>query len=103
AIQAVPEEGNDLRWQLTPALRWSDPLEGMSLEQSGNVHIEHPLDLDISPGRSVGQSPSLVYNSNQFNVRPILQATLQTDNATTEIPTLTVQLTWDGVEQTATT
>src|SRR5262249_17450482 len=43
------------KWKLTgppQQLSW-DPLDGMGMEQTGNVQITHALDLDKSPGTAV--------------------------------------------------
>ena len=54
----------------------SDPWEGWSLEQLGNIALAHALDFDLSPGSAQGGNPSLVYNSMHVDVRPIVHAVL---------------------------
>jgi hypothetical protein len=61
--------------------------------------VEHALDLDQSPGTEQSGNPMLVYNSDRVNVRPIVQALIQTDNTVTSLPSPTLQLTWDGTVQ----
>ena len=51
--------------------------------------------------RRQGGSPALVYNSATVNVRPVVQLQLQSDPNTTNPPAtqISVQLTWNGVQQ----
>ena len=55
-------------------IRTSDPADGMSQLQLGNVQVTHPLDLDRSPGAAQSGNPTLVYNSSSVSVKPIVQA-----------------------------
>ena len=43
---------------------------------TGGLRIDQPLDFDQSPGTAVGGDPTLVYNSDTVDVRPIIQAQL---------------------------
>src|SRR5207248_1485465 len=45
--------------------------ESVSLN-TGDALLSHPLDFDLSPGTTVGGSPSLVYNSGTVDVRPVV-------------------------------
>jgi hypothetical protein len=54
-----------------------DPDEGRPLEQTGNVQVMHALDLDQSPGTSVGHGAHLVYNLDAAIAEPVLQVVLQ--------------------------
>ena len=58
--------------------------------------VSHVLDLDRSPGTSVGGNPALVYDSTTANAKPVIEATLQTDNAAALPATAAAVLTWDG-------
>src|SRR5262249_16841597 len=78
-----------------------DPVDGLSWEQTGNVHVEHALDLDQSPGGDQGLNPRLVYNSDSVSVHPVLQATFLTDVAKGLPSGVDMDLTWDGVAQPA--
>src|SRR5207248_2340309 len=71
------------------------------LLQRGNLEVRHELDLDLSPGSDVGGSPALVYNSERVNVKPIIQATVLSDNSTgVALPaTITATLTFNGTTQ----
>jgi RHS repeat-associated protein len=71
--------------------------------QRGNLQISQELDLDQSPGTDVGGSPALVYNSERVNVKPIIQATVQSDNSQALPATLTATLTFNGTTQTGQT
>jgi RHS repeat-associated protein len=82
----------------------SDPLTGDALDQLGNVTLRVPFDLDQSPGTSQAGNPALVYNSDSLsNVQTVVQATVQTPNNAALPGSIAVQLTWDGVAQTAQT
>jgi RHS repeat-associated protein len=74
----------------------SDPLDGQSQTQLGNVQLMQALDLDQSPGTQQGSSPSLVYNSGSVSQQPIVQATIQTDNGQALPAHVIAQLTWNG-------
>src|SRR5438045_3849969 len=80
-----------------------DPFEGDPLLQRGAVVLGEPLDLDQSPGTQVGGSPALVYNSDRAAVKPIIQASIQTDASLTLPATLTATLTFNGTTQTGQT
>ena len=97
----VPSVGS--AWSITPALASTDALLGSGPLQTGNLNLQHPLDLDQSPGTTVGGSPALAYNSDRVDVHPTISATLQSDNAVALPATITAQLTWNGVAQTAQT
>jgi hypothetical protein len=87
---------------LTNDYRTVDPLSGRFLPQVGTLVVSHPLDLDRSPGTGQSLGAGLVYDSGSVNVRPSIQARLQTDNAAPLPPTVRVQLYWDDVAQPAT-
>jgi hypothetical protein len=69
--------------------------DGSPLAQLGDVQVSHPLDLDMSPGSNQSGDPALVYNSSLVSVKPIVQATLQTDTAAALPATLSATLTWN--------
>jgi RHS repeat-associated protein len=77
----------------------SDPQEGMSLEQLGNMSLQHPLDLDHSPGTAQSGDMALVYNSRSVHVRPVVQAVINSPNNAPMASSITLQLTWDGTPQ----
>jgi len=83
-------------WNTGGQVLTSDPFDGMSQDQLGNLQVTHALDLDQSPGTAQGGGPSLVYNSDAVSVRPIVSIDIPTDNATTMPASLTVQLTWNN-------
>src|SRR5262245_24589711 len=85
---------------LTPQV---DPFTGDALLQRGNLTLVHPLDLDLSPGTDVGGSPALVYSSERVSNKPIIAASVQSDNGVALPSTITATLTWDGTPQTGTT
>src|SRR5262249_39886665 len=68
-----------------------------------NLQVRHDLDFDQSPGTEVGGSPALVYNSERVNVKPIIQATVQSDNSQALPSTITATLTFNGTTQTGQT
>src|SRR5262249_36797893 len=69
-------------WAVTGQVLTSDPLDGQAQEQLGNVFLAHPLDLDRSPGTAQSGNAALVYNSDAVSVKPIIQATIPSDNST---------------------
>src|SRR5262249_34735127 len=86
-------------WPISAALATTDAVLGSGPLQSGNLNLSHPLDLDLSPGTDVGGSPSLSYNSERVDVRPVISATLRSDNVQSLPSTITAQLTWNGTTQ----
>src|SRR5262249_32142209 len=53
-------------------------------------------DFDLSPGTGVGGNPSLVYNRNTIQARPVIEATLASDPAGPVPSQIQVQLTWNN-------
>jgi hypothetical protein len=94
AIQVVAS-GNP--WQMTAVARSWDVFEGNPRLQSGAAQTAVDLDLDQSPGRDAGLNPQLVYSSDGVDVRPVIQATLPSDNTRALPPVLRAQLTFGGV------
>jgi RHS repeat-associated protein len=91
-------------WTLTDAVIRTSELAGGSPDlQLGDMQLAEPLDLDRSPGTSQSLDPALIYNSSMVNVKPIVQATLITDNAVSLPATFTATLTWNGTAQTPVT
>jgi YD repeat-containing protein len=90
-------------WTTTGQALSSDPTDGNSQEQLGNVSDSHALDLDKSPGTSQSQGASFVYNSDSTSVKAIVQASIQSDNSTSLPATITGTLTWDYNTGSATT
>jgi YD repeat-containing protein len=84
-------------WQIGTQILTADPFDGQGREQLGNVHVEHALDLDQSPGTTPGGNPRLVYNSDTVSVQPVVQVTIPTDNAPGVLlpPSVTAQVTWN--------
>ncbi len=72
------------RASLETTQRTADPdradfvsLGGINVDlNAGGVRVMHPLDFDLSPGTSVGRSPSLVYNSAAVAPRPVIEMSL---------------------------
>jgi YD repeat-containing protein len=87
-------------WHVTDArvLR-ADPEAGQPEQQLGDLTVSHPLDLDQSPGTGQSGDSALVYHSGSVSVRPVVQALVPSDNASSLPATIGVQLTWDGVLQ----
>ena len=129
---ATPVSVADTVWGVntTQALT-SDPLTGDSLDQLGNVQRQHALDLgqssdlalltvngsasenadqanaevdvSLTPLQSPATSAALVYNSDSVSVRPVIQATLSSANASALPSQITAILTWnDGTPTTFT-
>ena len=68
---------------------------GIALD-TGGLRVDQPLGFDRSPGTDVGRDPALAYNSDTVSVRPVVEATWQSD-PNGPVPTaIQVQLTWDG-------
>jgi RHS repeat-associated protein len=87
-------------WTLTDAVIRTSELAGGNPDlQLGDLQVSEPLDLDRSPGASQSLDPALIYNSSMVNVKPIVQATLITDNASSLPATFTATLTWNGTAQ----
>jgi YD repeat-containing protein len=82
-------------WVPTAQQVASDPLDGQSGLQLGNVHVEHALDLDQSPGTVQSGNPAFVYNSDSVSVRPVIQAVLPSNNNAALPGTISGTLTWD--------
>jgi RHS repeat-associated protein len=80
----------------TPVVLTSDPLSGLAQQQLGDVHLSHALDLDLSPGTSASANAAIVYNSDSVNVKPIVQATLQSVNNAALPGSITASLTFNG-------
>src|SRR5262249_51824296 len=67
--------------QVTSATGWSastqalilDPQVGLAREQLGELQVSHALDLDQSPGTSVGGNPAFVFDSARVSPQPIIQ------------------------------
>jgi RHS repeat-associated protein len=74
---------------------------GLGFQQRGDLELLHFLDLDLSPGTEVGLYPALAYNSERVTVKPIIQAQIQTANSAALPDTITLQLTFNGVTQSA--
>src|SRR5262249_9740498 len=83
-------------WQGSAQVLTSDPVDGQSLEQLGNVQVQHALNLDQSPGTSQSGDPALVYNSDSVNVRPVVQASIAPPTNAPLPGSINVQLTWNG-------
>ncbi len=66
---------------------------------TGGLRIDQPLDFDQSPGTDVGGDPTLVYNSDTVDVRPIIQAQLASSAGEAVPDSIQVQLTFNGVAQ----
>src|SRR5262249_24516899 len=81
---------------LSALVRSSDPIDGLSMQQLGNVQLAHALDLDRSPGSGQSGSPALVYNSDSVSVKPVVQATIATPNNAALPSQIGIQLTWNG-------
>jgi hypothetical protein len=79
-----------------------DP-SGLFEQQMGDVRIQHALDLDQSPGTAQSGDPALVYNSAWVDVHPVIQVSAPTAVTTSLPASLTAQLTFAGVTQTAVT
>jgi hypothetical protein len=90
-------------WTITDTTPQFDPFTGDPLLQRGNLTVSQPLDLDQSPGTTVGGSPALVYSSERTSAKPIIQAQIQSDSSVALPSTITAQLTWNGTAQTAQT
>ena len=75
----------------------ADPEAGDAMLLTGALRVAHGLDLDRSEGTAQSGGMSLVYDSGTVGVRPIVQATVQMDNATALPASIVAQLTWDGV------
>jgi hypothetical protein len=99
AVQPLEIVSSTNPWQLTASVASVDSADGMPLEQAGDLHLEHALDLDRSPGTAESLDPSLVYQSSTVSPQPVVQGTLSTDNGAALPSTLHVQLTWDGVDR----
>jgi YD repeat-containing protein len=97
-VSAVPP---GTRWQTIAQVPGLDPVKGDGLAQLGNLHLEHPLDLDQTPCACCCHQAQLAYNSLWAAPFPVVQATVQTDNAGALPATISVQLTWDGTLQSA--
>jgi YD repeat-containing protein len=75
----------------------SDPIMGNSLLQMGNLQLSHALDLDTSPdGGAAAGSPALTYNSAEVSVKPVVQASILSDNSQALPSTVSAVLTWNG-------
>ncbi len=121
--------------QVTAAASWSlgatqaltsDALLGDSLDQLGNVHLEHALDLgqssdlallqadasesadaaeldvSLSPLPSPTTPAALDYNSDSVSQRPVVQATIASANNAALPSAITAVLTWNGTAATFT-
>jgi RHS repeat-associated protein len=95
AINAVP--GGSV-WATTGAAALTDPLAGDAMLQVGNLRLSHPLDLDTSPGTASAGNPALTYNSAQVAVKPVVQATIQSDNSQPLPSSFSAALTWNGTQ-----
>jgi RHS repeat-associated protein len=82
-------------WSATAQVLTSDPQAGDAQDQLGNVQLAHSLNLDLSGGGQSGGA-ALIYNSDSTNVKPIIQATLQSPNNAALPATVTAVLTWNG-------
>jgi RHS repeat-associated protein len=82
-------------WTGSAQVLTSDPLTGDAQDQLGDVQLSAPLNLDQSGGGQ-GGGAALVYNSDSVNVKPIVQATLQTANNAALPGAVTAALTWNG-------
>jgi hypothetical protein len=78
-------------WGLTDATQQFNPL-GTNIDS-------HALDLDTSPGTDQSLDAALVYNSADISPEPTILANLQTGNSTSLPTTMTVDLTFGGVNQ----
>jgi RHS repeat-associated protein len=71
---------------------------------TGNLLLQHPLDLNRSPGNPVlGGPPALVYNSGTVNVKPIVEVSFTSDPNQGVPTSIQGQLTWNGSAQSAVT
>jgi RHS repeat-associated protein len=83
-------------WSITAGQALTaDPQAGDAQDQLGNVRLTHGLNLDLSGGGQSGGA-ALVYNSDSTNVKPIIQATLQSPNNAALPATVSAVLTWNG-------
>jgi RHS repeat-associated protein len=101
AVQTLQVGTVSSPWQLTARVLRVDPEAGQAQEQLGDVSVTHELDLDQSPGTEQSGNAALVYHSDSVSVRPIVQAALTTPNSGALPTSIGVQLTWDGVLQSA--
>jgi hypothetical protein len=89
-------------WVVTSTPRTDDPLVGRAELQLGNVQVKQSLDLGLNHDPCTCMtSASIVYNSSRVSVEPIIQAQVTTANGGALPPSIGVQLTWDGVLQSA--
>jgi RHS repeat-associated protein len=87
----------------TPSIRggyggmwnWSTPMNGMLY--AGNITTSHPLDLSVTAPSCGCQNAALVYNSQEANPSPVVQALVQSNNAVGLPSNVYGTLTWDGV------
>jgi len=96
ATVEIADDDGSSSWAVHALVPTWDPLTGMGQEQTGNLQTRHNLDLDLTPGMGQAGNPQLVYNSDFVDVRPIVQANVQTDVNVALPPSITAQLTWDG-------
>jgi hypothetical protein len=80
-------------------IRTSDPVDGNSQAQLGNVAVVHALDMDRSPGHGAAGNPMLVYNSASVSQKPIVQTTIVTPNNAALPSTIGIEITWNGTSQ----
>jgi RHS repeat-associated protein len=90
-------------WVLTAQTLSSDPKGGLALQQLGDTSTSQPVHIDQSTcGCAVG-NPDLVQHSMSTGVLPLVPVSLSTDPAQSLPATITEQLTFNGVTQTAVT
>src|SRR5262249_41218397 len=99
ATSTMTVQSTGSAWTITDVTPLIDPRTGDALLQRGNLTLAHGLDLDQSPGTSVGGDPALVYNSERVSVQPIIVAQVQSDSSQALPSTITAQLTWNGTAQ----
>jgi YD repeat-containing protein len=100
-VKQVSLDPNVHPWDVTDAgIRTSELADGQPMEQLGSVRLGHAIDLDNSPGTDQSGNPTFIYNSNLANALPVVQATIQTDNAGPVPSPIKAFLTWNnGTEQ----
>jgi hypothetical protein len=83
-------------WDISGGVSVTSPFGGDPTNFAGALQLSHPLDLDQSSGTSASGGAALIYESERVNVKPIVQATIQSDSTTALPSTITAQLTWNG-------
>jgi hypothetical protein len=109
ATASITEPGPDA-WYFTAAQRrdgvdatWLPAGSAEVSQNLGDVRLFHSLDLDLSPGTSVGGEPALVYHSGTVDVRPVVEGVVVTDPLAGLPDTLEVHFTFAGGPEQVTT